>query len=137
GADWDMGFLASGLLAQNRTDAFELLADVAFQPTFPADEVARLQRQRVAKILRRTQDPSALADDRLQRVLYAGTAYAHPLIGEEASLAALDREALAAFYQRHYGLDGAALIAVGDFDPEALLREAESAFSTGGPATPP
>jgi zinc protease len=137
GADWDVGFLASGLLAQNRTDAFELLADVAFQPTFPAAEVERLRRQRLAEILRRTQDPSALAEDRFLRALYAGTAYAHPLIGEEGSLAALDREALAAFYQRHYGLDGAALIAVGDFDPEALLREAESAFSTGGPATPP
>jgi zinc protease len=145
GADWDVGFLATGLLAQNRADAFELLADVAFHPTFPEAEVARLQRQRLAEILRRTQDPSALADDRFLRVLYEGTAYAHPLIGEEASLAALDREALVDFYQRHYqldsgfdgGLGGAILIAVGDFDPEELLREAEKAFATGGPATPP
>ncbi|HEV7785626.1 MAG TPA: pitrilysin family protein [Thermoanaerobaculia bacterium] len=135
GADWDVGFLATGLLAENRTDAFELLADVAFQPTFPAAEVERLQRQRLAEILRRTQDPSALADDRFHRVLYEGTAYAQPLIGEERSLAALDREALVDFYQRHYGLDGAALIAVGDFDPEELLREAERAFATGGPTT--
>ncbi|HEY4592866.1 MAG TPA: pitrilysin family protein [Thermoanaerobaculia bacterium] len=134
GADWDVGFLATGLLAQNRTAAFELLADVAFNPAFPPAEVERLQRQRVAEILRRTQDPSALADDRFHRVLYAGTVYAHPLIGEEESLTALDRETLVDFYQRHYGLDGAVLIAVGDFDPEELLREAESAFSTGGPA---
>jgi zinc protease len=137
GADWDVGFLSSGLLARNRTAAFELLADVTFHPTFPAEEVERVQRQRLAEILRRTQDPSALADDRFQRVLYEGTAYAHPLIGEEESLAALDREALVAFYQRHYGLAGAALIAVGDFDPETLLREAESAFATAGPVPPP
>jgi zinc protease len=137
GADWDVGFLATGLLAQNRAAALELLADAAFHPTFPTAEVERLQRQRLAEILRRTQDPSALADDRFLRVLYEGTAYAHPLIGEEGSLAALDREALVDFYQQHYGLDGAALIAVGDFDPEELLREAESAFSTGGPALQP
>jgi zinc protease len=137
GADWDVGFLSTGLLARNRAAAFELLADVTFHPAFPAEEVARLQRQRVAEILRRTQDPSALADDRFLRVLYEGTAYAHPLIGEEESLAALDREALVGFYQRHYGLAGAALIAVGDFDPETLLREAESAFATAGPAAPP
>ena len=144
-ADWDVGFLATGLLAQNRTDALELLADVAFHPTFPTAEVERIRRQRLAEILRRMQDPASLADDRFLRVLYEGTSYAHPLIGEEASLAALDREALVGFYQRHYrldsgldgGLDGAILIAVGDFDPEALLREAESTFATGGPATPP
>lgn len=133
GADWDVGFIASGLLAQNRASAFELLADVAFHPTFPVEEVERIQRQRLAEILRRTHDPSALADDRYNRVLYEGTAYAHPLIGEEESLTALDRGALVDFYQGHYGLDGAALIAVGDFDPETLLREAEAAFGTGGP----
>src|SRR5258707_3063739 len=137
GADWDVGFLSTGLLARNRAAAFELLADVTFHPSFPADEVDRIQRQRVAEILRRTQDPSALADDRFLRVLYEGTVYAHPLIGEEESLTALDREALVSFYQRHYGLAGAALIAVGDFDPETLLREAESAFSTAGPAAAP
>jgi zinc protease len=136
-ADWDVGFLATGLLAENRTDAFELLADVAFHPAFPTAEVERIRRQRLAEILRRTQDPSSLADDRFLRILYEGTAYSHPLIGEEASLAALDREALVEFYQSHYGLDGAILIAVGDFDPEELLREADKAFATGGPATPP
>ena len=137
GADWDVGYLSTGLLAQNRAAGFELLAEVAFHPTFPAAEMERLQRQRLAEILRRTHDPSALADDRFHRVLYEGTAYAHPLIGEEDSLSALDREALVDFYARHYGLAGAALIAVGDFDPEELLREAESAFGSGGPAAPP
>ena len=137
GADWDVGYVSTGLLAQNRAAGFELLADVAFHPTFPAEEVERLQRQRLAEILRRTQDPSVLADDRFHRVLYEGTAYAHPLIGEEDSLTALDREALVDFYRRHYGLAGASLIAVGDFDPEELLREAESAFGAGGPPVPP
>ncbi|MBW8876384.1 MAG: insulinase family protein [Acidobacteria bacterium] len=137
GADWDVGYLSTGLLAQNRAAGFELLADVAFHPTFPVEELERLQRQRLAEILRRTHDPSALADDRFHRVLYEGTVYAHPLIGEEDSLTTLDREALVDFYQRHYGLAGAALIAVGDFDPEELLREAESAFGSGGPPAPP
>ena len=137
GADWDVGYLSTGLLSQHRAAGFELLADVAAHPTFPAEELERLKRQRLAELLRRTQDPSALADDRLIRVLYEGTVYAHPLIGEEESVTGLDRESIAAFYQNHYGFDGAALIAVGDFDPEELLREAEVALGSGGPASPP
>ncbi|MEA2599924.1 MAG: zinc protease [Acidobacteriota bacterium] len=136
GADWDVGYLSTGLLSQHRAAGFELLTDVATRPTFPDEELERLKRQRLTEILRRTHDPSALADDRFHRVLYEGTAYAYPLIGEEGSVSGLDRSGTEAFYQGHYGFAGAALIAVGDFDPEELLREAEAALGTGGPPSP-
>jgi zinc protease len=128
GADWDVGYLSTGLLSQHRAAGF-----VATHPTFPEEELERLKRQRLAEILRRTHDPSVLADDRFYRVLYEGTVYAQPLIGEEGSVTGLDRGAIETFYQDHYGFDGAALIAVGDFDPEELLREAEAALGSGGP----
>ncbi len=137
GADWDVGYLSTGLLAQHRAAGFELLADVLAHPTFPEEELERLKRQRLTEILRRTHDPSALADDRLYSVLYEGTVYAHPLIGEEEDVTALDRGMIEAFYESHYGLAGAALIAVGNFDPEELLREAEAALGTVGPPSPP
>jgi zinc protease len=136
GADWDVGYLSTGLLSQHRAAGFELLTDVATRPTFPDEELERLKRQRLTEILRRTHDPSALADERFHRVLYEGTVYAHPLIGEEGSVSGLDRLGTEAFYQGHYGFAGAALIAVGDFDPEELLREAEAALGTGGPPSP-
>lgn len=134
GADWDVGFLATGLLSGYRAAGLDLLAEILFSPTFPEAEVQRLRRQRHTEILRRRQDPAGLADDRFAREVYKGTVYAHPLIGEEESLERLDRDTLRAFYQGHYGLTGSALIAVGDFDPEDLLREAEAVFTTDGPA---
>jgi predicted Zn-dependent peptidase len=133
GADWDVGYLATGLLASHWREGLELLADVAVAPTFPQDEVERLRRQRIAEILRRSQDPAAVADDRLYLEIYRGTAYAHPLYGTEASISRLDRDDLVAFFRRHYGFAGSTLIAVGDFDPEELLLEAESAFGAAGP----
>jgi len=135
GADWDVGFLATGLLAEHRAAGLELLADIASFPTFPEAEIERVKRQRLAEILRRSHDPSALADDRFAREVFRGTVYSHRLIGEEESLSRLDRDTLRTFYQDHYGLAGSVLIAVGDFDPEELLREAESAFA-GGPTAP-
>jgi zinc protease len=129
GADWDVGFLATGLLAGYRASGLELLAEIVSSPTFPDAEVERLRRQRLAEILRRRQDPGALADDRFSREVFRGTVYAHPLIGEEESLGRLGRDALRSFYQDHYSLAGSALIAVGDFDPEDLLREAERVFA--------
>jgi zinc protease len=136
GADWDVGYLASGILSSHRQGALELLAEVATAPTFPEGEVERLRRQRLAEIQRRHQDPSALADDRFQREVFRGTVYAEPLYGTEESIERLDRGALLGFYQGHYGFDGSTLIAVGDFDPEDLLREAEAAFGSAGPPGP-
>ncbi len=136
GADWDVGYLATGLLASHWREGLELLADVAVAPTFPQDEVERLRRQRMAEILRRSQDPAAVADDRLQLEIYRGTAYAHPLYGTEKSISRLDREDLLAFFRGHYGFAGSTLIAVGDFDPEELLLEAEGAFGAAGPPGP-
>jgi zinc protease len=132
GADWDVGYLSSGLLSSQLQEGLELLAEVVGDATFPEKEVERLRRQRLTEILRRRQDPSALADDRFQREVYRGTVYAEPLYGTEESIGRLSREALLDFYRGHYGFDGSALIAVGDFDPENLLREAEAAFGIAG-----
>jgi len=137
GADWDVGFLATGQLSHHRAAGLELMAEVVAAPTFPTAEIERLRRQRLAEILRRGHDPSSLADDRFHREVYRGTAYAHPLIGEQESISRLDRESMVAFYRRHYPLAGSALIAVGDFDEEALLREAESAFAAVSTSTAP
>lgn len=138
GADWDVGYLATGLLSEHRPAGLELLAEVALSPTFPEQEIERLRRQRLTEILRRAQDPSALADDRFHREVYRGTVYAAPLLGEAESVSRLDRDSMLAFYRGHYGLAGSALVAVGDCEPEELLREAESLFATDArpPAVP-
>jgi zinc protease len=137
GADWDVGYLSTGLLASHRREGLDLLAEIAIVPTFPANEVERLRSLRLSEILRRRQDPSALADDRFQREVYRGSVYAQPLYGTEESVSRLDRASLVGFYREHYGFDGSVLIAVGDFDPEDLLREAEAVFGPAGSAGPP
>ena len=136
GADWDVGYLSTGLLASHRREGLALLAEIAITPTFPDNEVERLRGLRISEIVRRRQDPATLADDRFQREVYRGSVYAQPLYGTEESLARLQRASLMSFYQGHYGFAGATLIAVGEFDPEDLLGEAEAAFGTAGPPGP-
>src|SRR5262249_38069644 len=107
-------------------------------PIFPEREIERLRRQRLAEILRRGYDPSSQADDRLTAVIYDGMVYAGSLLGDEASVSALTRGEIEGFYHRHYAASGSALIAVGDLDPEELLREVEELLGgrTGAPPPP-
>jgi zinc protease len=136
GADWDVGYLSTEMLTSHRREGLDLLAETAVEPIFPDKEVERLRGLRTSEIVRRRQDPAALADDRFQREVYRGSVYAQPLYGTEESIARLERASLVSFYQGHYGFDGSTLLAVGDFDPEDLLREAEAAFGTAGPPGP-
>jgi zinc protease len=136
GADWDEGYLATGLLSSHLREGLALLAEVATEPTFPEKEIERLRRQRLAEILRRGQDPSLVAEDRFASVVYCGTAYDHPLAGLAASIESITRDDLLGFYRGYYTRAGSVLIAVGDLDPEELLGEAESLFATL-PAGPP
>ncbi|HEV7516643.1 MAG TPA: pitrilysin family protein, partial [Thermoanaerobaculia bacterium] len=139
GADWDEGYLATGLLASHRRQGLALLAEVLTGPVFPEREIERLRRQRLAEILRRSYDPSSLADERLTAEIFRGTVYAHSLLGDEASVAALTRDEVLEFYRDHYSVSGSALIAVGDLDPEEILREVEEMLGgdPGRPSPPP
>jgi len=136
GADWDVGYLATGMLSSHWRAGLELLAEVLAGPTFPEPEVERLRRQRLAEILRREADPAALADDALNALVYRDTVYAHSLLGTPASVAALTRDEIAAFYRRAYTVGSTALVAVGDLDPEELAAAAEDAL-VGAADVPP
>jgi zinc protease len=44
GADWDEGYLGTGLLARDWQAGLDLLAEVVGEPTFPEEEIDRLRR---------------------------------------------------------------------------------------------
>lgn len=127
-ADWDTGYVAVATLSQHLASGLDLLAEIALSPTFPEKEIERIRQQRLAELMRRVYDPSAQADDKLSEAIYGGTPYAAPLLGREQSLRSLGRDELVAFYERHYPLAGSTLIAVGDLDPEDLVRRIEESF---------
>lgn len=128
-ADWDSGYLAAALLSEHLGAGLDLLAEIALTPTFPDQEIERIRKQRAAELLRRGYDPSSQADDRLMEIIYAGTPYAAPLLGREDTLESLFREDVVAFYESHYSLAGATVIAVGDLDPEELIGGIESTLA--------
>ena len=136
-ADWDSGFIAVALLSRHLAEGIDLLAQIALTPTFPEKEIERLRRQRLTELLRRGSDPSSQADDRLAGVIFGNTPYAHPTLGRETTLPALDRDALVSFYRRCYTIAGSTLIAVGDFDPEELIRTVETALPGRAGEEPP
>lgn len=137
-ADWDVAYIGATVLTAHLEAALELFSDLARRSRFPAEEVARARRHRLAEILRRKGQPTALADRFFSRVVYAGTVYAEPLLGTEESVRKLERADFESFFGRHASPAGGALLAVGDVDPAKLARRVDEVLGDWrGAAFPP
>jgi len=137
GAGWNMAYVNSGLLSKHLGFGVDLLAEITRSPAFPIAEIDRARHDRLAEILRRKKDPSALAGQFFVAALYPGTPYGKPRIGSEESLKRFDKETLEAFYRHHIGPRGSSLIAVGDIDPETFFSLVDEKFGDWAKQPPP
>jgi zinc protease len=117
---------ASGL-AEFSAGILELIADLARNASFPADEFERERRQRIEGLRVERTTPGFLASERLRRVLFGGHPYAIVAPTEE-QVAAYRREQLEDFYRRYYSPANALLVVVGDFTATEMLAQIEKIF---------
>lgn len=92
-----------------------------------ADEVDSERQVILEELAMYRDEPWDALELDVQAALFAGHPYARPVLGDEASLAGIDRAALAAFHRRFYGPANALLVVAGDLGAEARSR-VESAF---------
>ncbi|MGH8714707.1 MAG: M16 family metallopeptidase [Casimicrobiaceae bacterium] len=122
----DLTSLRIDALARNFPIALELLADVAQHPTFPAEEIARQRKARLAEIVEAREDSGTLAEVAFARALYGP---AHPYgrsnLGTEASTARIGAAELRQFWSRWFRPDNAALVVVGAVEAASLRALAE------------
>jgi predicted Zn-dependent peptidase len=126
--------------------ALDWLAQVVFHPTFPADKVDK-ERQVIfqEKWGRYGWIINALdslgfgyeLDRDVQRAIFPGSSLGLRIVGEDASLDGLDREALLDYYQRHYAPGNATLIVTGGVDPERVRAAAAELFGEMSAGAPP
>jgi zinc protease len=128
-ANWDAAAVRMTVIASRVAEAVSLLSDVLMAPTLPAGEIERLKGERLAELLQLRAEPRGLADETLDRVVYASDArYASPAGGTERSVAALTREAVATFYGVRYHPSAITVIVVGDIRPADVEQLAEATF---------
>jgi len=106
--------------------ALALMAEMAFEPAFPGDEVDRLRDERMNDLLQAWSDPRRRAERVFPETLYApGTPYTRPLAGIQSTVRPLDRDAVV---ERHRALTDpsvATLVVAGDLAGLSLVELAE------------
>ncbi|MCI0461316.1 MAG: insulinase family protein [Gemmataceae bacterium] len=120
--------------------ALQLLGEILREPAFPADEFDALKRRaRSLSALTRT-EPSALAANRLARVLspYAPTDVRYVPTADETEkrLQAITLAQVIALYEKQLGATTGELAVVGDFDPEPALAQVREILKDWKSAVP-
>jgi predicted Zn-dependent peptidase len=137
GAGWDSNTAGISILSRYVERAFDVLADVVQNPSFPEEELDRLREQRIAFIMQKKADPSSLAMSQFQRSVFNGHPYAKPAEGTEESVRALTRESISAFHARHFLPNNSFIIVVGDASPGNLVPMVERLFGAWKPGVLP
>jgi zinc protease len=133
----DASQVAIQSLTKNFSKALDLLADVVLNPGFPEEEIERQRASRLAGLVQERENPSAVANRVMARVLYGSNhPYGYPEIGTEAAIKATTREDMHGFWQKNFVPNNAALVVAGSIGKNELKTLAEKAFANWKPGTP-
>lgn len=126
-ANDDYAWLAVSVVAENTERMMDLLGEVLLHPTYPESEVALYKRNRIHKLVVQRQDPSFLAGEQFDRIVYGSHPYAISA-PTPASVEALDREKIVRFYDSQFTPNNSVTVIVGDFDPVRIETKARDVF---------
>jgi zinc protease len=136
----DSSSVTASSLARNFPAALNLLADVALNSTFPAEEVERIRASRLADVMQQRSNPNAVADNVMAAALYGlEHPYGFAQIGTADSIKRMTRDDLQGFWRRQFVPNSTALVVSGAITLPELRKLAEAAFGklpAGAAATP-
>jgi len=137
-SSWESSSVGFSVMPAKLPDALAIMADVAHQPAFAADELERARKEALDDLEVAYGDPGQVANFANAPVVYAGTSFAHAADGTPSSLKRLTRDDLARFHDRYWRPDNAILVLTGDLTPDEGFALAARAFGDWArPADPP
>ena len=132
-ASWDAATVDLHVPVARLADALPVMADVIERPTFPADELDRMKKERLASLLEAQDDPEELIRFAFPRIVYGRAhQYGTSMLGTAAGIQAFTVEDLRRFHQARYRALARTLIVVtGDVTADTVVPMIEKAFETG------
>jgi len=130
GASLSTGALGAAMkcLKEDAGKCLDVLADVLLRPDFPADVVEKKRGELVSAVMAEDDDPSFTGALRLRREIYGAHPFARRDKGGVDALRAITRDDLAAHHRDLFVPRNAVVVAVGDFDVDAMQAELAARF---------
>jgi predicted Zn-dependent peptidase len=108
--------------------AFDVLADVLWNPAFRVDDVESERRVILEEIGMRDDTPDDLVHDLFASAIFPDHPLGREVLGSEESITAMAREGIAAYHGAHYQPSNVVFAAAGNVTHEAVMERIEAQF---------
>ncbi|SNS96773.1 Predicted Zn-dependent peptidase [Ekhidna lutea] len=119
---------ASGL-SKYQEKILELMTDVAFNPTFPEEELEKIRKQTLSGLASAKEDPGAIAGN-LNQALVFGKNHPYGEIQTEETTNNITVEDLKAYHSTYFKPNISYLAIVGDVDPKQMKKMVKTYFGS-------
>jgi len=110
--------------------ALELISDIAFNSSFPANELKKEREIILDEINSYKDSPSELIFDEFEELLFDGNPLARNILGSEKGLKKYTPDSIRSFIRRNYCTDRMVVSSVGKIEFKKLVKLFESYFDT-------
>jgi zinc protease len=129
GSSADQSTVSTRVLKKNVDAAFDLMSDVALNPSFTEKEIERVRKTRLTSIQQQRDNPNALANRVFYSTLFGDK---HPYgfieLGTAESTKAITRDDMMSFWKAGYVPENSALVIAGDINESEVRTLAEKYF---------
>ena len=108
--------------------ALDLVADILLHSRFDAEELERERHVILQEIGQAADTPDDVIFDRFQEIAYPAQAMGRPVLGDAKTVAAITRQQLVDYQNRHYTADRMILASAGAVDHAMLVEMAQAKF---------
>jgi zinc protease len=137
GASLEASSVTLNIMPDKLATGMTIMADVARNPAFKAEELERQRAQALDGLQVAMQEPGQVASMASAPVVFAGTSWGHVSTGTPGSIAKIKPEDLSAIHRTYFRPDNAVLVLTGDITADQGFALAEKAFGDWAkPATP-
>ena len=120
-----VGFTA---LADKLDGAFEIMADILLNPSFPADALIRRRGQMLVSLTQAKDQPNTIASNVFTKVLY-GDEHPYGRVTTDKTVNAVSRDDIVALHHAYFQPGRAIVTIVGDVDAAKVRASFEKAFA--------
>ena len=125
--DSESGSIYVSLLKENLDRVLPIMADILCQPVFDQEKIDLAKVEARTGISRRNDDVGQIAHREFNKLIY-GTNSPYARQPEYATIDAVSREDIVAFYRGYFHPDNLWLAVWGDFNGKQMIKKIEAAF---------
>ena len=115
----------------------DIESDRMVNAVFDPDDVASERTVIISEREGSEASPMFLLSEAVEEEAFRIHPYGHGVIGSKADLNSMTRDDLHGYYRRHYGPNNAVIVAVGDFQTDAMVDRIDAAFGAIDPVDVP